>query len=84
MDEHWFWGDDNPPWYDQKRFDEEESRLENFGIKELPMLADILPDLIFNPEVKSIDKAVDIFAKREDQNVIETHHGVLKLNTPVS
>ena len=79
IDEHWFWGEENSPWYKQSRFDEEEARLEGFGIKELPILADVLPNLIFNPRMKSIDDAVDAFAKREDPSVIETFHGCFKM-----
>jgi hypothetical protein len=44
----WFWGDHSAPWDSEKRRQEETARLESYGIRGMPLLVEVLPDMIFN------------------------------------
>ena len=43
-----FWPAHSPPWHNEKRRKEEIARLESFGIRGMPLLAEVLPDMIFD------------------------------------
>lgn len=60
-----FWDDRNTPWWSARRLEEEENRLRGFGINCLPKLADALPDLLFDNDVRRVDGAVERMAERE-------------------
>ena len=60
-----FWDDRNTPWWSFHRLEEEEQRLLDFGIWSLPKLADTLPDLLFNKNLRNVDDAVKLMAGRE-------------------
>lgn len=77
-DTNHFWEDVGTPWDKKARMAEEEQRLQDFGITALPMLTDVLPELIFNPKLKTVGDAVDVMAKREDPTITETIHGFIK------
>lgn len=62
VETHFFWDGKISPWYNQDRRDEENTRLKQFGINSLPKLVDFLPELIFNPEIKTVDNAIDALA----------------------
>jgi hypothetical protein len=78
VEENHFWEDVGVPWDKKARMAEEEQRLLDFGITALPMLVDVLPELIFDPSLKTVGDAVDVIAKREDPAVTETFQGFLK------
>ena len=46
--DQWFWEDYNAPWESIKRQKEEISRLKSYGVRGMPLLAEVLPDLIFH------------------------------------
>ena len=46
--DQWFWEDHTAPWKSIKRQKEEISRLESYGVRGMPLLAEVLPDLIFH------------------------------------
>ena len=79
IDEQHFWSDVNPPWHTKKRQEEESARLQEFGTKALPKLTDVLPNVILNPDFHNVMDAVNAMAKREDPNLTETFHGVLRI-----
>jgi len=64
VDEVHFWDDAQAPWRSSRRFKEECRRLDQFGVVALPKLADILPDVIENLEIKNVNDAVREMAKR--------------------
>jgi len=75
VEHEWFWDDTNTPWRSPRRLQEEERRLHEFGVVALPKLADILPDIVFNKMTKDVRSAVDLMARREDTEAIETFVG---------
>jgi hypothetical protein len=46
--DRWFWEDYSAPWDSEKRRQEEIARLESYSIRGMPLLAEVLPDMIFN------------------------------------
>lgn len=81
VEETHFWEDATAPWDKKARMAEEEQRLRDFGITALPMLTDVLPELLFDSKLQTVGDAVNVIAKREDPTIVETIHGFIKLTS---
>lgn len=79
IEQKWFWSGTDTPWDSPRRLQREENRLREYGITALPKLVDVLADIVFNEAVNSVCDAVDVMARREDSQVIETLQGWIKL-----
>lgn len=79
-EEHWFWEDVNTPWDKRERMAEEEQRLQDFGITALPMLTDVLPELLFDSKLTTVGDAVGMMAEREDPEATEVIQGIYRFS----
>lgn len=65
-----FWDDTCHPWHSPERQEEEKDRLRSYGISALPVLADVLPLLIFDPRLKK-DSNVKDAVRLMEQNATQ-------------
>jgi hypothetical protein len=78
--DQWFWEDLSAPWDSEKRRQEEIARLESFGIRGMPLLVEVLPDMIFDGRAaKPKDAAMLRF--RPTSNRPYLNHDMRKLST---
>ena len=64
VDQRWFWGDENTPWSDPRRYQTEMERLDQFGLGGLPRLVEVLPIVVFHDDVHDFINAVDVLKSR--------------------
>ncbi len=64
VDQKHFWNEGGNAWHSKKTFAPEQKILRDFGITALPKLADVLPELIFNPNIVTIGEAMDEVVKK--------------------
>jgi hypothetical protein len=66
-EQRWFWTDANAPWDNVQRMREHVRRLEDFGVKGVPKLVEVLPTLVFGNQNGSFGStARSYFADRAD------------------
>lgn len=56
-DQEWFWDDKETPWQSESLRSRVEGVLADFGVRELPMLVETLPLIVFDPQIQSFSDA---------------------------
>lgn len=71
----WFWTDANAPWDHRGRTAEHVQRLEDFGVRAVPRLVEVLPTLVSSDRVSSLRLATQSYFKAsefESDNLLTT------------
>jgi hypothetical protein len=74
-DQSWFWTDANAPWDYPQRIGENIRRLEEFGVRGVPKLAEVLPALVFSTRALSLREKVQSYfqaSPSEAENLLMT------------